>query len=143
MLSFSHDPFHTIVKILYFVPSFIFCTLRRFASYTPSHFFCLISQMNIIFNSNNIDIMRRPGSPSIEHLRTSASYVQLNRKRQRRQVAGAVVQGLVGGAGAGNASGPPGLTPSGRKSTAQPRPKVQIPPRGIGPISEPNNNDGM
>lgn len=29
----------------------------------------------------------------------------------------------------------------GRKSTAQPRPKVQIPPKGIGPIRDPNEND--
>lgn len=29
----------------------------------------------------------------------------------------------------------------GKKSRAQPRPAVQIPPRGIGPIAEPNRND--
>ena len=92
--------------------------------------------MNIILPLSD-NIMRRPGSPSIENLNTSAFYGKMNRKRQRRQVAGAVVQGLVGG------GAPAGLTPSGRKSTAQPRPKVQIPPRGIGPIAEPNNNDGM
>jgi hypothetical protein len=29
----------------------------------------------------------------------------------------------------------------GKKSTAQPRPKLDIPPRGIGPIEDPNEND--
>lgn len=29
----------------------------------------------------------------------------------------------------------------GRKSTAQPRPKLTVPPRGIGPITDPNEND--
>ena len=29
----------------------------------------------------------------------------------------------------------------GKKSTAQPRPKLHVPPRGIGPIAEPNEND--
>ena len=90
--------------------------------------------MNIQITINN---MRRPRSPTIAHFDKSDYSSQFNRKRQRRQVAGAVVQGLVGGNGPA-----PGLTPSGRKSTAQPRPKLQIPPRGIGPIAEPNNNDG-
>ncbi|OEU11731.1 hypothetical protein FRACYDRAFT_192096, partial [Fragilariopsis cylindrus CCMP1102] len=30
---------------------------------------------------------------------------------------------------------------SGRKSTAQPRPVLNVPPRGIGPIADPNEND--
>lgn len=32
-------------------------------------------------------------------------------------------------------------TPMGRKSTAQPRPALNVPPRGIGPIVDPNIND--
>lgn len=48
------------------------------------------------------------------------------RKRQRRQAAALVVQSFV---------------TMGKKSTAQPRPTLNIPPRGIGPIEEPNEND--
>ena len=55
---------------------------------------------------------------------------QYSRKRQRRQAAAIVVQSLWG---ANNNMG--------RKSTAQPRPAVHVPPRGIGPIAEPNEND--
>ena len=39
----------------------------------------------------------------------------------------------------GNAGAAP--TPSSRKSTAQPRPSIHIPPRGIGPVYNPNVND--
>jgi hypothetical protein len=78
--------------------------------------------------------MRRSRSPNCVMFGKSFTVDQFGRKRQRRQVAGAAVQALIGG-------GAPGVTPSGRKSTAQPRPKVQIPPRGIGPIAEPNPND--
>lgn len=49
-----------------------------------------------------------------------------SRKRQRRQAAALVVQSFI---------------TMGKKSTAQPRPKLNIPPRGIGPIEEPNEND--
>lgn len=48
------------------------------------------------------------------------------RKRQRRQAAALVVQGFF---------------TMGKKSTAQPRPAVHVPPRGIGPIEDPNPND--
>lgn len=54
---------------------------------------------------------------------------QYNRKRQRRQAAAVVVESLWNN----NAMG--------RKSTAQPRPQLHVPPRGIGPIAEPNEND--
>jgi len=50
-------------------------------------------------------------------------------KRQRRQAAATLVQSF------------PSWTGVGKKSKAQPRPAVQIPPRGIGPIEEPNQND--
>ena len=53
---------------------------------------------------------------------------QFNRKRQRRQAAGVAVQSLFS-------------NNMGRKSTAQPRPVLNVPPRGIGPISDPNEND--
>lgn len=42
---------------------------------------------------------------------------------------------MMGGVGAG------GIGIGGRKSTAQPRPPIKIPPRGIGPVHEPNIND--
>ena len=85
-----------------------------------------------------------------------------HRKRQRRQAAGALVTGLfAGGNNPSPASAPSSsegktVTPSSqastsgkaspekktkKKSTAQPRPEIQIPPRGIGPIHEPNDND--
>lgn len=54
---------------------------------------------------------------------------QYNRKRQRRQAAAVVVESLWNN------------NTAGRKSTAQPRPVLTIPPRGIGPIVEPNEND--
>jgi hypothetical protein len=47
-------------------------------------------------------------------------------KRQRRQAAALVVQSFFN---------------MGKKSTAQPRPAMHVPPRGIGPIAEPNEND--
>jgi hypothetical protein len=50
-------------------------------------------------------------------------------KRQRRQAAATLVQNL------------PSWTGVGKKSKAQPRPQVHIPPKGIGPIAEPNQND--
>lgn len=55
---------------------------------------------------------------------------QYNRKRQRRQAAAIVVESLWNQNSA-----------MGRKSTAQPRPKLFVPPRGIGPIVDPNDND--
>ena len=85
-----------------------------------------------------------------------------DRKRQRRQAAGALVSTLFGGGGGGSASAANTLngsittttatttvavprqsptTPSGKKSTAQPRPCIRIPPRGIGPVYDPNIND--
>ncbi len=54
---------------------------------------------------------------------------QYNRKRQRRQAAAVVVESLWNN------------NTMGRKSTAQPRPKLTVPPRGIGPIVDPNEND--
>ena len=85
----------------------------------------------------------------------------LNRqKRQRRQAAGALVTGLFSGGNknAGNNSSSHhnsvtvGMDTSSsssnnnkgttkKKSTAQPRPQIQIPPRGIGPVHEPNEHD--
>jgi len=59
---------------------------------------------------------------------------QFNRKKQRRQVAAGVVQSVMGGSGKQTSS-------SGRKSTAQPRPHIVVPPGGIGPIADPNEND--
>lgn len=53
---------------------------------------------------------------------------QYNRKRQRRQAAAVVVESLWN-------------NEMGRKSTAQPRPVLTVPPRGIGPIVDPNEND--
>lgn len=58
---------------------------------------------------------------------------QYNRKKQRRQAAAGVVQSLWGNNSLSNAAG--------RKSTAQPRPVLTVPPGGIGPIADPNEND--
>jgi hypothetical protein len=55
---------------------------------------------------------------------------QYNRKRQRRQAAAVVVESLWNNSNT-----------MGRKSTAQPRPVLTVPPRGIGPIVDPNEND--
>jgi hypothetical protein len=74
---------------------------------------------------------------------------QFNRKRQRRQAAAVVVESLWNNNN--NNNGNPTATAtatiddinaaSGRKSTAQPRPVLNVPPRGIGPIADPNEND--
>ena len=61
-----------------------------------------------------------------------------NRKRAKRQVAGGLVAGLFGQP---QQAQPVKMTPSGKKSTAQPRPAVTVPPLGIGPIFEPNDHD--
>ncbi|KAL7568220.1 hypothetical protein ACA910_004220 [Epithemia clementina (nom. ined.)] len=99
----------------------------------------------------------------------SVSLLNAQRKRQRRQAAGALVTGLFAGGNNGYPSQgaasavavvseetnngspvPHGSAPgkslaekkaAKKKSTAQPRPEIQIPPRGIGPIYEPNCND--
>jgi len=108
------------------------------------------------------------GSASSYHsapvLMYSAPIVPQNdtRKRQRRQAAGALVANIFGGGGGGSgvpdpahhssSLGPPGAAPissptaaadaaNNRKSTAQPRPSIRIPPRGIGPVYDPNVND--
>ena len=60
-----------------------------------------------------------------------------NLKRQRRQAAAAVVTSSFSfNNNATNAN-----NNMGRKSTAQPRPVLNVPPRGIGPIVDPNDND--
>lgn len=56
---------------------------------------------------------------------------QFNGKRQRRQAAAAVVGSLWNN----------NNDNMGRKSTAQPRPELRVPPRGFGPIVDPNEND--
>lgn len=68
-------------------------------------------------------------------------YPQFNRKRQRRQAAAIVVESLWNNnsSTANNNEASGNTTP--RKSTAQPRPKLTIPPKGIGPINDPNVND--
>lgn len=69
------------------------------------------------------------GNPYLPHPGSPHFYdSQYNRKRQRRQAAAVVVQSLWD-------------KNMGRKSTAQPRPVLHVPPRGIGPIVEPNEND--
>jgi len=82
-----------------------------------------------------------------------SKYQQYNRKRQRRQAAAVVVESLwnnnsnSGGNSTNPAStymnriGTATTTSAGRKSTAQPRPVLNVPPRGIGPITVPNEND--
>jgi len=67
-------------------------------------------------------------------------YPQFNRKRQRRQAAAIVVDSLWNN-GSGNNNDTGGSSTPARKSTAQPRPKLTIPPKGIGPIADPNVND--
>ena len=69
-----------------------------------------------------------------------AAQQNAQRKRAKRQTAGALVAGLLGSQQPQQPSQPK-VTPSGKKSTAQPRPAVTIPPRGIGPVMEPNDND--
>lgn len=69
--------------------------------------------------------------------------LQFKRKRQRRQATAIEVKSLWknNGNGASNNSGDKGNTTPARKSTAQPRPVLNVPPRGIGPIANPNAND--
>jgi hypothetical protein len=71
-------------------------------------------------------------------------YQQYNRKRQRRQAAAVVVESLwnSNSNNTNNINNPNAANNNmGRKSTAQPRPVLHIPPRGIGPIVDPNEND--
>ena len=70
------------------------------------------------------------------------------RKRARRQAAGNLVSGLFAAMDTSSSSmkekdGSNAATGSSalRKSTAQPRPSIKVPPRGIGPVHEPNLND--
>ena len=72
-----------------------------------------------------------------------AAQQNAQRKRAKRQTAGALVAGLLGqqGSQTHSQSTQPKVTPSGKRSTAQPRPAVTVPPRGIGPVVEPNEND--
>lgn len=71
----------------------------------------------------------------------SNHYPQYNRKRQRRQAAAIVVESLWNGNSKDDTSGDKTSTTPTRKSTAQPRPVLTIPPKGIGPIADPNVND--
>mmetsp|Transcript_3938 Transcript_3938/g.6994 ORF Transcript_3938/g.6994 Transcript_3938/m.6994 type:complete len:354 (+) Transcript_3938:1021-2082(+) len=63
---------------------------------------------------------------------------QYNRKRQRRQAAAVVVESLWNN---NSNNSDTAASNMGRKSTAQPRPVLNVPPRGIGPIQDPNEND--
>ena len=65
---------------------------------------------------------------SSSHPSTHLDNAQYSRKRQREQTAAIVVKSL-------------GSRNLGRKSTAQPRPVLYVPPRGIGPTIHPNVND--
>lgn len=88
------------------------------------------------------------------------SFIQDNaRKRQRRQTAGHMVVQTFFNRGSNNAAAALGKGPNPvpgngggpaqntmkaakkKQSTAQPRPKIAIPPNGIGPILDPNVND--
>ncbi|KAG7354643.1 hypothetical protein IV203_003999 [Nitzschia inconspicua] len=62
---------------------------------------------------------------------------QFNRKRQRK-IAAASAFAPADSIWNNSSSNQNNI---GRKSTAQPRPKLKIPPRGIGPIVDPNEND--
>jgi len=62
----------------------------------------------------------------------SNSFFQDNYKQRRRQAAGAVLSNLVRGNNNNNKK---------KQSTAQPRPEIRVPPRGIGPVTELNTND--
>lgn len=87
-----------------------------------------------------------------DQLDSSCVSQQYNRKRQRRQAAAVVVESLWNN-NSNNGSGNTSIstihnnrngnttTASERKSTAQPRPVLNVPPRGIGPITDPNEND--
>lgn len=70
-------------------------------------------------------------------------YQQYNRKRQRRQAAAIVVESLWNNNNSDDTSSGNQLnnTTATRKSTAQPRPVLTVPPKGIGPIADPNVND--
>jgi hypothetical protein len=119
-----------------------------------------LKQENIVYER----IMRRPYpfdqqfmfdhpyDDVANQLDSCVSYQQYNRKRQRRQAAAVVVESLWNNNNSnGNGNGNPTATAtatiddhnaaSGRKSTAQPRPVLNVPPRGIGPIADPNEND--
>mmetsp|Transcript_10533 Transcript_10533/g.11969 ORF Transcript_10533/g.11969 Transcript_10533/m.11969 type:complete len:230 (+) Transcript_10533:266-955(+) len=87
-----------------------------------------------------------------DQLDSSCVSQQYNRKRQRRQAAAVVVESLWNNnsnTSSGNTSisttnnsrNGTATTASDRKSTAQPRPVLNVPPRGIGPITDPNEND--
>lgn len=79
------------------------------------------------------------------------SYIQDNaRKRQRRQTAGNMVvntffnrgnNSTPTAASGGNAVQNAIKAAKKKQSTAQPRPKIAVPPNGIGPIHDPNVND--
>jgi hypothetical protein len=107
-------------QLLHFLLHFITLSSADFLLVTNNtekqHLYYTLKQ--IIIN------MRRPRSP------LTPQYIagQYGRKRQRRQQAASVVQSLWG-------------DNMGRKSTAQPRPDLQVPERGIGPIEEPNQHD--
>jgi len=87
-----------------------------------------------------------------DQLDSSCVSQQYNRKRQRRQAAAVVVESLWNN-NSNNSSGNTSIsttnnsrngtatTAADRKSTAQPRPVLNVPPRGIGPITDPNEND--
>jgi hypothetical protein len=124
---------------VYWNPVFLaFSTLFSTHNYCISHSFYLsFCSADFLLVTNNTEKqhlyytlkqiivnMRRPRSPS------TPQYIsgQYGRKRQRRQQAASVVQSLWG-------------ENMGRKSTAQPRPDLQVPERGIGPIEEPNQHD--
>jgi len=73
------------------------------------------------------------------------------RKRQRRQTAGNLVMGALFRNDSGSQQQQSTASPASassskpkskpKKSTAQPRPDIHIPPRGIGPVRDPNPND--
>jgi len=66
---------------------------------------------------------------------------QYKRKQQRRQAAAIVVESLWNNGSSNDASSPRAGSGTTRKSTAQPRPILNVPPKGIGPIADPNVND--
>merc|ERR1712157_424529 len=65
---------------------------------------------------------------------------QYKRKQQRRQAAATVVESLWNNGSSNDATSPRAVGTT-RKSTAQPRPVLNVPPKGIGPIADPNVND--
>jgi len=87
------------------------------------------------------------------HTSAAAAQNADTRKRARRQAAGNLVSGLFAAMDTSSSSssikekdsiGAAGAAATGsalRKSTAQPRPSIKVPPRGIGPVHEPNLND--